>query len=312
MNSRSIFFTLISLATAISISTTSVYADFIENSYIVTFKKPTEMEDPLIYPPDKTNQGQVPFGEHSSGQSKEQLAAQLELDGQVLSIYDTINAAHIQMTPDEAHRLSLDKRVLRVEQDRVVTPNSPAINPSFEESSIANKYPTYQDGTLIIPLVNTSEQSGAFQDVTLQLTEQGEWRLLDFKMSGTPPLENPHVETVELIITESFPVQVFLKVNGMFIDGCTTMGKVSQRLIENRFEITMFVENHVKQPENACTTEVIKFEKIIPLSVYGQSAGTYEYTLGDVISFGIDGPYINTFTGTFELAQDNILPPGTN
>lgn len=307
MNSRNIFFTLISFITAIALSTISVYADFIENSYIVTFKKPTDMETPLIYPPNKMNQGQVPFGEHSSGQSKEQLAAQLGLNGKVLAIYDTINAAHIQMTPDEAHRLSLDERVLSVEQDRVTMPNVPAVNSSFEESSITSQYyPTYQDGILTIPLVNTLEQSAAFQDVILQLTEQGEWHLLDFKMSGTLPLVKPHVETVELIITESSPIQVFLKVNGMFGDGCTTMGKISQRLIGNRFEITMFAESHTNQAE--CTTEVIKFKKIIPLTVYGLSAGVYEYSLGNVISSGIDGPYINTFTGTFELKQDNTLP----
>lgn len=66
---------------AISISTTAVYADFIKDSYIVTFKKPEKMEVPLVYPPNKMNRGKVPFGEHSSGQSKEQLAVQLKLNG---------------------------------------------------------------------------------------------------------------------------------------------------------------------------------------------------------------------------------------
>ncbi len=114
---------LIGLTTAIAISTTSVYASFVKDSYIVTFKKSAKMEVPLIYPPNKMNRGKVPFGEHSSGQSKEQLADQLELNGKVLSIYDTINAANIEMTADEAHKLSFDKRVLRVQQDRVLTSN---------------------------------------------------------------------------------------------------------------------------------------------------------------------------------------------
>lgn len=61
------------------------------------------------------------FGEHSSGQSKKALAKQLGLDGEIVSIYETINAVHIKMTSEEAHRLSLDKRVLHVHQDRWTT-----------------------------------------------------------------------------------------------------------------------------------------------------------------------------------------------
>ena len=46
---------------------------------------------------------------------------------------------------------------------------------------------------------------------------------------------------------------------------------------------------------------------MIPLSVYGLSAGTYEYSLSGVSIFGSAGEGVlpKTFTGKFELAKDN-------
>lgn len=103
------------------VSTFPAYAEFVKDSYIVTFKKPTGMEKPVVDPPSKMNRGQTPFGEHSTGQSKDKLAAQLSLRGKVVSIFETINAIHVKMTPDEAYKLSLDERVLYVQQDMTTT-----------------------------------------------------------------------------------------------------------------------------------------------------------------------------------------------
>ncbi len=53
----------------------------VEGSYIIGFKQPSDFlkknVDPLILPPDesKRGSGSVPFGEHSTGQSKEELAS---------------------------------------------------------------------------------------------------------------------------------------------------------------------------------------------------------------------------------------------
>ncbi len=48
--------------------------------------------------------------------------------------------------------------------------------------------------------------------------------------------------------------------------------------------------------QQACTTALVPFEKIIPLPVYGLSAGNYEYTVNKKV------------TGSFELKSDNNLP----
>jgi hypothetical protein len=282
----------------------AVYAiDYVKDSYTVTFKPNTSVIDP----PNEANRGKVPFGEHSSGQSKEELAIQLGIVGEVIYIYDLFNAANIKMSAEQAYILSLDERVLRVEQDKVGTlfVQNPEDLDKVEEIPIGN--PTYQDGIITIPIIDTPEQTGTFQDVTLQLTEQGECYVQDFKAIGSFPLTRPYVETVELIVTESFPIQVFLKVNGLLSDGCMAMGKISQRLTKNQFEVIMFAENTVDLSTHACTMDVTYFEKTIPLPVYGLSTGTYEYSLGNVLTLSTRPASEKTFTGTFELTQDNIL-----
>jgi len=177
-----------------------------------------------------------------------------------------------------------------------------AFNPVFGEDFPADEHPIYQGGILTIPRVDTSDQIGKFQDVKLLLTEQGDWRLIDVKI----PLAGPHVETVETVVTETFPFQVFLKVKGFFPTGCTTMGRIAQRVKVNRFEIVMYDQRDAK-PEDTCTQVVTRFEKIIPLPVYGLSAGTYEYSLSGVLSFNVDreGASPKTFAGTFNIVRDN-------
>jgi len=172
-------------------------------------------------------------------------------------------------------------------------------NPVFGEDFPVDEHPIYQGGILTIPRVDTSDQVGKFQDVKLLLTEQGDWRLIDVKI----PLAGLYVETVQTVVTETFPFQVFLKVNGSFSNGCITMGQIAQRMKANRFEIVMYDQNNAKQPEETCTAALVPFEKIIPLSVYGLSAGTYEYSLSGVRS--LDAIGTKTFTGTFNIPRDN-------
>lgn len=97
----------------------------VKDSYIVTFKNPVDNEPPLIEPPSKVNLGNVPFGQHSTGQSKEDLTAKLNIQGEIVSIFETINAIHVKMDSKEALRLSHDPRVLRIDQDRLLITTTP-------------------------------------------------------------------------------------------------------------------------------------------------------------------------------------------
>lgn len=104
-------------------TTDNSISKFVKNSYIITFKKPEKGFSPLIEIPNKANRGiaQAPFGEHSSWQSRQEIVDKINLKGEIVSIFDNINAIHVKMDEKEAYRLSRDKRVLIVEQDILTT-----------------------------------------------------------------------------------------------------------------------------------------------------------------------------------------------
>ncbi|MBS4097104.1 MAG: protease inhibitor I9 family protein [Sulfuricella sp.] len=112
----------------------------VDGSYIVTFKN----DAGLVQPPVETNRGkgQIPFGTHSTGQSKSAIATALGTNGEVASIFETINAVHMRMDAKEADRLSRDKRVLSIEQDRVATTQSTQTAPGWGLDRLDQLTPT--------------------------------------------------------------------------------------------------------------------------------------------------------------------------
>lgn len=93
----------------------------IPDSYLVTFAPSTSNSKSLITKPDPNAQNKsankVAFGEHSTGQSKDDLARSLKIKGKVNKIFETINAAHLLISDAEANALRKDPRVLSVEPD---------------------------------------------------------------------------------------------------------------------------------------------------------------------------------------------------
>jgi hypothetical protein len=87
----------------------------------------------LIDPPDESQRGtgNIPFGEPSTGQSKENLSGMMGLRGEVLAIFETINAVHVMMDEDEAERWRKDDRVEYVEQDMIITSGTTQSNPGW-------------------------------------------------------------------------------------------------------------------------------------------------------------------------------------
>ena len=171
-------------------------------------------------------------------------------------------------------------------------------------TGIAVPNASFNNNYLTIPSVDTVDQVGRYQNVTFELTDQGTWLLLDVSES----LGNTYIDGVRVVMSDSFPVQVFLQINGQLI-GCGGLGAINQRLKNEQLFEVLINEAPVANPgEMACTADLKPFETIVALPVYGLDAGTYSY---HVRGQNMSGEF-GTFTGTFELTEDNSLESISN
>ena len=104
--------------------------------------------------------------------------------------------------------------------------------------------------------------------------------------------QNVYVDSMQINIMESFPLQVSVTVNGNFPDGCTSIVGSKAEVVDNStFVLSIFTE----RPEDMmCTMALVPFAETIILDVYGLPAGTYL-----VKGFGLETSF------TFEV--DNKL-----
>jgi inhibitor of cysteine peptidase len=101
-----------------------------------------------------------------------------------------------------------------------------------------------------------------------------------------------NVEKVDVMILESFPVQVRVTASGNLPDGCTKINEVDVAQEGETFNVTITTRRPLDQE---CTEALVPFEETFPLDVLGLAAGTYV----------VD---VNGVTGTFDLAVDNVSP----
>ncbi len=86
---------------AIFLPLNSVFSqELIENSYIITFKE----DAGVIDPPNPENKGKVSVGQPTSGQNKNELAVQLELNGEIVAILEANNKIIVEISAEEAER----------------------------------------------------------------------------------------------------------------------------------------------------------------------------------------------------------------
>jgi inhibitor of cysteine peptidase len=102
--------------------------------------------------------------------------------------------------------------------------------------------------------------------------------------------ENAIVEDLQLMLLESFPVQVNAVIRGSLPDGCTTIKEINPTRDEKAFNIQIITE---RPAEAMCTEALVPFEETVSLDVYGLPAGIYTVKAGDQ-------------TATFTLEVDNI------
>lgn len=99
------------------------------------------------------------------------------------------------------------------------------------------------------------------------------------------------VEEIDILILESFPVQINVVARGYLPDGCTEIHEV----ITTREGDTFNVQITTIRPADAiCTQAIVPFEEMISLDVYGLEAGVYQ----------VD---VNGVKGSFGLSVDNVI-----
>ena len=80
------------------------------------------------------------------------------------------------------------------------------------------------------------------------------------------------VDSIEILILESFPVQINVRVRGVLRDGCTNIDEVTTNRSGNNFNVNITT---LREAGQICTEAEVPFEELVPLDVVGLPAGTY-------------------------------------
>lgn len=99
------------------------------------------------------------------------------------------------------------------------------------------------------------------------------------------------VDKVDVLLLESFPVQVNAIVSGNLNNGCTEIDEITTEQQGNNFVVTVTTRAPMGV---ACTEALVPFEEVVPLEAVGLPAGDYTVTANGV-------------SGQFALAVDNVL-----
>lgn len=99
------------------------------------------------------------------------------------------------------------------------------------------------------------------------------------------------VDSLEVRILESFPVQIHLVAQGNLPDGCTEIDQIIKEREDKTFVVTI---RTTRLADAICTQALVPFEEVILLDVVGLKAGKYTVV-------------VNGVPGSFELSTDNVL-----
>lgn len=109
--------------------------------------------------------------------------------------------------------------------------------------------------------------------------------------SNEPSRGQAVINGIDVLVMESFPVQVNVVAAGDLPDTCTQIDEVISQLTGDTFRVAITT---LRQPDPACAQMVVPFEQSISLDVDGLAAGTYQVS-------------VNGVTGSFTLDTDNTL-----
>ncbi len=158
------------------------------------------------------------------------------------------------------------------------------LNASF---SLAEQAASFNNNVLSIPNVDTPDKIAQYQNVQLKLAPDGRWDLLKANEYKTA-----QIDTLDLKVTETFPVQIFAVITGNLPNGCYSLGSINQRRLDNRFELS--ISQIQLQTFAVCTQALVPFKETIPLEVYNLPKGSYEV-------------YVHGKSAGFNLSKNNSL-----
>lgn len=121
------------------------------------------------------------------------------------------------------------------------------------------------------------------------------------EVTETPPAkegefsygQNAIVESVEVILLETFPLQAQVLVSGNLPDGCTELHEISVEREGQEFILTLTTRRPTG--DVFCTQALVPFEETVDLDIRGLEAGTYTVIAQEEQT-------------TFTLDVDNVLP----
>jgi inhibitor of cysteine peptidase len=104
--------------------------------------------------------------------------------------------------------------------------------------------------------------------------------------------QNALVDSVEVVLLESFPIQAQVIVTGNLPDGCTELHEITVEREGDQFVLTI----NTRRPTGdvACTEALVPFEETVDLDIEGLEVGSYTVVAQDQ-------------EATFTLDVDNIL-----
>ena len=114
------------------------------------------------------------------------------------------------------------------------------------------------------------------------------------------PGHEGEVTGLDVVILESFPVQVRAQVSGYFTDGCVELVDITAEREDDTFVLTLNTRRPAGDVE--CTQALVPFDEGVMLDVNGLPAGSYTVTAGDMQSnfvLGVDN----------EIQEDPITCP---
>ncbi len=85
--------------------------------------------------------------------------------------------------------------------------------------------------------------------------------------------QEANVESLQVVLMESFPLQAMAVVSGTLPDGCTELYEISVEQQRQEFVLTLTTRHPTG--DIACTEALVPFEEAVNLDILGLDAGTY-------------------------------------